>query len=77
MIPTIKFSSPLHEKRLIMLLMKKQFFGRRAYSDITTVKLTNKQVGLYEEKHQNTQEEEIPYDRNSNSSSSTENSPRQ
>lgn len=41
-------SSPLHEKRVLLLLVKKQMIGRRAYSDITKVKPSNREIQLYE-----------------------------
>lgn len=50
-------SSPLHEKRLLMLFVKKQMPGRRAYSDITKVKVSDRQVNLYERQEQNSQKE--------------------
>ena len=43
-------SSPLHEKRAILLLVKKQMIGRRAYSDITKVKPSNREIVLYGKK---------------------------
>lgn len=50
----ITISSPLHEKRALLLLVKKQMIGRRAYSDITKVKPSNREVQLYGKKKQNT-----------------------
>lgn len=44
----ITISSPLHEKRLLLLLVKKQMIGRRAYSDLTKVKPSNREIQLYE-----------------------------
>ena len=44
----ITISSPLHEKRLLLLLVRKQMIGRRAYSDITKVKPSNREIQLYE-----------------------------
>lgn len=41
-------SNPLHERRLLMMLVKKQMLGRRAYSDITKVKPSNREFILYE-----------------------------
>jgi hypothetical protein len=50
-------SSPLHEKQILLLLVKKQQIGRRAYSDITKVKPSNRKVLLYEkQKHNKTVE---------------------
>jgi hypothetical protein len=44
----ITISSPLHEKRLLLLLVRKQMIGRRAYSDLTKVKPSNREIQLYE-----------------------------
>lgn len=41
-------SSPLHEKRVIMYIIKKQMIGRRAYSDNTKVKPSIREIQLYE-----------------------------
>jgi hypothetical protein len=49
----ILISSPLHEKRILLLLVRKQMIGRRAYSDITKVKPSNRETKLYENKKQN------------------------
>ena len=46
--------SPLHEKRILLLLVKKQMIGRRAYSDITKVKPSNREVVLYGKKQRPT-----------------------
>ena len=43
-----KTISPLHEKRLLLLLVKKQQSGRRAYSDITKVKPSSSKRTSYE-----------------------------
>ena len=43
-----KTISPLHEKRLLLFLVKKQQIGRRAYSDITKVKPSSRKESLYE-----------------------------
>lgn len=47
-------TSPLHEKRILLLLVKKQMIGRRAYSDITKVKRSNREVVLYGKKQRPT-----------------------
>ena len=44
-------SNPLHERRLLMMLVKKQMLGRRAYSDITKVKPSNRDFILYEKQN--------------------------
>lgn len=44
--------SPLHDKEVLLRLVKKQQIGRRAYSDITKVKTTNRKTALYEKKNQ-------------------------
>jgi hypothetical protein len=49
----ITITSPLHEKRILLLLVKKQMIGRRAYSDITKVKPSNRETKLYENHKQN------------------------
>jgi hypothetical protein len=46
----ISITSPLHEKRIILLLVKKQMIGRRAYSDITKVKSPSREIELYGKK---------------------------
>jgi hypothetical protein len=46
----ISITSPLHEKRIILLLVKKQIIGRRAYSDITKVKSPSREIELYGKK---------------------------
>jgi len=50
---SISISSPLHEKRLMLLLVKKQQIGRRAYSDITKVKPSSRKEVLYEKQKSN------------------------
>jgi hypothetical protein len=53
----VSLASPLHEKQILMLLVKKQQIGRRAYSDLTKVKPSNRKAGLYEkQKHNQTPE---------------------
>ena len=47
-----KSISPLHEKRLLLLFVKKQQIGRRAYSDITKVKPSSRKQALYETQKQ-------------------------
>jgi hypothetical protein len=54
----ISITSPLHEKRIILLLMKKQMIGRRAYSDITKVKPPNREIELYGKKQKTTKSAE-------------------
>jgi hypothetical protein len=49
----IIITSPLHEKRLMLLLVKKQQIGRRAYSDITKVKPSSSKRALYEKQKYN------------------------
>jgi hypothetical protein len=48
-----KSISPLHEKQRLLLLVKKQQIGRRAYSDITKVKPSSSKRSLYEKQKQN------------------------
>jgi hypothetical protein len=48
---SIKVSSPLHEKRVLLLQIKKQSIDRRAYSDITKVKSSNREIILYEKQN--------------------------
>ena len=49
-------SNPLHERRLLMMLVKKQMLGRRAYSDITKVKPSNREFVLYEKQERKRKE---------------------
>ncbi len=49
----ITISSPLHDKRILLLLVKKQQIGRRAYSDITKVKPSSRKVSDYEKEKYN------------------------
>ena len=49
----INITSPLHEKQRMLLLVKKQQIGRRAYSDITKVKPSSSKQALYEKQKQN------------------------
>lgn len=51
-------SNPLHERRLLMMLVKKQMLGRRAYSDITKVKPSNRDFILYEKQEGKRKEKE-------------------
>jgi hypothetical protein len=51
----IKVSSPLHEKRVLLLQFKKQRIERRAYSDITKVKSSNREIILYEKQNSKNQ----------------------
>ena len=53
--------SPLHEKRIVMLLLKKQMFGRRAYTESIKVKPSSRQLNLYEKQYskQNTENKNI------------------
>jgi hypothetical protein len=61
MLESIRISSPLHDKQMLMFKTKKQAIGRRAYSDITKVKMPNRQIDLYERKKQDTQEDTDRY----------------
>jgi hypothetical protein len=44
----ITISSPLQEKRIMLLLVKKQQIGRRLHSDITKVKPSSSKETLHE-----------------------------
>jgi hypothetical protein len=46
--------SPLTEKRILLLLVKKQMIGRRAYSDITKLKPSSRETRFHETEKQNT-----------------------
>jgi hypothetical protein len=46
--------SPLTEKRILLLLVKKQMIGRRAYSDITKLKPSSREIRFHETEKQNT-----------------------
>jgi hypothetical protein len=49
--PRIHIPSPLHEKKLFLLLAKKTMLGRRAFSETIKVKSSDRQIGLYEKKN--------------------------
>lgn len=49
----IQLVSPLHEKRILLLLVKKQMIGRRAYSDITKLKPSSRETRFHENEKQN------------------------